>query len=152
MPPCYDENGRLIPQTKFGAVYFQSGEERDLAFLFLNGKIMFDYWGAVGDDFDVTRWMFADFPLDISSLPTNLKDELLRLSEPLEKLMTENTSFKLNAGKKVGNFNLAKCRAVTDKSDQIYAEFLQLREVWSDIELMYFQLVRTDFGDANGEE
>ena len=74
MPPCYDANGQSIPHTKFGQVSFPDARTLDILFTFLNGKIMFAYWCIVGDDFDVTRWMFADFPLDLSALsPAELR-------------------------------------------------------------------------------
>lgn len=152
LPPCYDNRGRLIAHTKFGSVYFTSAEIRDLAFLFLNGKIMFAYWGMIGDDFDVTRWMFADFPIDLCALPMQAQQKLLALTSRLEKLMIENTSFKLNAGKKVGNYNLAKCRSVTDISDKIFAQHLGLGESWQDVELMYAQLVRTNFSEDESDD
>jgi hypothetical protein len=142
-PPCYDANGELIPQTKFGSVAFMNERTRDLAFLFLNGKIMFGYWCMLGDDFDLTRWMFTTFPIDFSVLADC--EDLLRMTEDLDKLMRANTSFKLNAGKRVGNYNLAKCRSVTDRSDAIFAEHLGLTDVWDDIELLYTQIVKTDF-------
>ena len=65
--------------------------------------------------------------------------------------MVQNASFKLNAGKRVGNYNLAKCRTVTDKSDLIIARSLGFLEVWEDIELYYTQVVKTDFSDDDEE-
>jgi tRNA1(Val) A37 N6-methylase TrmN6 len=152
LPPCYDGDGKSIPHTKFGDLYFIDSHTRDLAFLFLNGKIMFAFWCIIGDDFDVSRWMFADFPINLNSIPPETSARLLQLTKDLKDRMVENVSFKLNAGKKVGNYNLAKCREVTDKSDVIFAEYLGLREVWPDIELLYDQIVKTDFdNDAEAE-
>jgi hypothetical protein len=138
LPPCYDRQGKSIPHTKFGTVYFADARTRDLAFLFLNGKISFVFWCMVGDDFDVTQWMFADFPLDLRSIPDRRSARLL-----------QNFSFMLNAGKKVGNYNLAKCRDVTDKSDSIFAGLLGIESAWPDIELLYNQIVKTDFEGAD---
>lgn len=152
MPPCYDARGRKISHTKFGEVFFADDESRDLAFLFLNGKIMFAFWCMIGDDFDVTRWMFTDFPLNLKKISEKHRKELLLLVDELEELMVQNTSFKLNAGKKVGNYNLAKCRRITDKSDAIFAEHLGLTEVMPDIELIYSQIVKTDFSEAEESE
>lgn len=148
LPPCYATDGRPVAHTKFGTLYFESAEVRDWAFLFLNGKIMFAHWCAVGDDFDVTRWMFADFPIDLPALPHAAKKELRPLVDELEHLMMENVSFKLNAGKRVGNYNLARCRAVTDRSDRVFARWLGFESSWQDIELMYAQLVKTDFSET----
>jgi hypothetical protein len=71
----------------------------------------------------------------------------LGLAGEMEELMARNLSFKLNAGRRVGNYNLAKCREVTDKSDRVFAEHLGFQDAWADIELMYEQIVKTDFND-----
>jgi len=66
--------------------------------------------------------------------------------------MKDATSFKLNAGKRVGNYNLARCRHVTDESDRLLVRLFGFEDVWEDIELLYTQLVRTDFGNAGDDE
>jgi hypothetical protein len=70
----------------------------------------------------------------------------------LETAMKEAVSFKLNAGKKVGNYNLARCRQVTDESDAIFAKAFGFEYVWEDIELLYAQCVRTDFSEDDPDE
>jgi hypothetical protein len=152
LPPCYDENGRQIAHTKFGEVYFRDQETRDLAFLLLNGKIMFSFWGMIGDDFDVTQWMFADFPVDFEALPARNRKHLLAFADQLDELMQENVSYKLNAGKKVGNYNLALCRSLTDRIDALFIEALPMSMAREDIELMYSQIVKTDFSSEPEEE
>jgi hypothetical protein len=147
LPPCYDGDGASVPHTKFGSVYFEDEANRDLAFLLLNGKLAFAFWCVVGDDFDVTRWMFEDFPINLRSLAGRAPARLFGLAGELEELMSRNLSFKLNAGRRVGNYNLAKCRDVTDKSDGIFAELLGFQNAWPDVELMYEQMVKTDFND-----
>jgi hypothetical protein len=59
--------------------------------------------------------------------------------------MVRAIQFKLNAGRKVGNYNLAKCRDVTDLSDNVFCEALGFWGAWEDIELYCAQTVRTDF-------
>jgi hypothetical protein len=152
LPPCFDEKGRRIEHTQFGTATFRDADTRDLAFLFLNGKIMYMFWAAVADDFHVTEWMFADFPVDFDAISPEQRKVLLPMASQLEALMQANTSYKLNAGKKVGNFNLAKCRTVTDASDMVFAACVGLTTVWQDIELTYSQIVRTDFGDETESE
>ena len=152
LPPCFDEKGCRIAHTKFGEVCFRDQETRDLAFLLLNGKIMFTFWGMIGDDFDVTQWMFADFPVDFEAITANNRKRLLGLADRLEDLMHANISYKVNAGKKVGNYNLALCRSVTDKIDAIFLETLRMSTVGEDIELMYAQIVKTDFSSELEDE
>lgn len=149
LPPCFDSDGTPILHTKFGEVWVGDPETRDIVFAFLNGKIMFAYWCMVGDDFDVTRWMFANFPLDLVMLSDPQKRQLVSLSDEIDGCMRANTSYKLNAGKRVGNYNLAKCRSTTDVTDAIFAAALGLDKVWDDIELLYSQVVKTDFDDED---
>jgi len=152
MPPCYDADGKPISHTKFGDVWFTDAESRDLAYVFLNGKIMFAYWCMVGDDFDLTRWMFADFPLDLDVFTEKQRHGILSHAQKLEECMRSNLTFKLNAGKRVGNYNLARCRGVTDAADALFASALGLSAVMQDIELLYSQVVKTDFSDAAENE
>lgn len=152
--PCFAANGKRVPQTKYGAIYFQSSEERELAFLLLNGKIEFSFWVAIGDDFDVTKWMFGDLPVALAQLPAVDRKQLLAIVPELKAAVEEAVQYKLNAGKRVGNYNLAKCRHVTDKSDELLARAFGFDHVWDDIELLYTQTVKTDFesGAAEDEE
>ena len=143
--PCFAPNGRRVPQTKYGAIYFQNQETREIAFLLLNGKIEFSYWVAIGDDFDVTKWMFTDLPVSIANLQVNDRQKLLSIVPQLKTAVEDAVQYKLNAGKRVGNYNLAKCRPVTDKSDAVLARAFGLDHVWDDIELLYVQTVKTDF-------
>ena len=149
-PPCYDKDGALVPQTKFGQIYFEKEQDRDLLMLLANGKLMLVYWFIVADDFDLTRWNFTDFPFDLARLDAQDRTQLLRLVPELERAMVANTQFKLNAGKRVGNYNLAKCRDITDQSDSIFLRALGLSKAWHGIELYYAQTVRTNF--ASDEE
>ena len=145
-PPCYDRQGMPVPQTKFGQVYFNDQETLELIMLLANGKLMLAHWFIVADDFDVTRWNVTDFPIDFHRLNARHKTQLRQLVPKLEKAMLNNTQFKLNAGKQVGNYNLAKCREITDRSDAIFSEALGIGEAWEDIQLYYAQVVRTYFG------
>jgi hypothetical protein len=65
--------------------------------------------------------------------------------------MRQNTQFKLNAGKRVGTYNVAKCRGIRDLSDHIFCEAFGFQHVWEDFELYCAQTVRTDFGAEEGE-
>ena len=145
MPPCYDSTGTPVQHTKFGEIYFRDSESCRIAMLLGNGKLMLAFWFAVGDDFDVTRWNVGDFPVDFSQLSKDNVNELLEIVPSLEAAMTEATQFKLNAGRRVGNYNLAKCRDITDLSDHIFCKALGLSDVWKDIELYLAQTVRTDY-------
>ena len=80
------------------------------------------------------------------------EDQRLRLSAllpELEQAMSANLVFKLNAGKNIGNYNLAKCRHITDKIDKIWLEALGLSDLWEEVELEHALVVRTSFEDAD---
>jgi hypothetical protein len=91
--------------------------------------------------------MFTEFPIDFSALDFSQCTRLLSQTQILENAMENAISFKLNAGKNVGNYNLAKCRDVTDHTDKVFTEALQISDLWGEIELMYTQIVRTSFED-----
>jgi hypothetical protein len=149
-PPSYDARGQRIPQTQVGDVFFRDSATRDAAFLVLNGKIMFAYWCLVGDDFHLTRWMFETLPIDVTAL-TVRPDSLAELKQELTTAMDSHLVFKLNAGKQIGSYNLARCRTVTDKVDRWVAATFGLSEVLPDIELMYAQMVKTTSDDEADE-
>ena len=150
--PCFDARGKRVPQTQFGDVSFAGAEERDLAFHLLNGKLQFSFWVAIGDDFHVTKWMFADLPLHPAKLSAAQRQRLQELTPSLKTAVEDAVQYKLNAGKRVGNYNLAKCRPVTDHADRIYAQAFGLMPVWHDIELLYAQTVKTNFEDDTDDD
>lgn len=147
MPPCYDASGKAIRQTQFGKLAFDDARARDIAFALLNTKLQLAYWIAVGDDFHLATWMFGDLPLDVSRLAAGVTRIVEGAVRPLEDAMKAATSFKLNAGKRVGNYNLARCRGVTDVIDHAVCEAAGFGDVMEDIELLYVQVIRTNFGD-----
>jgi hypothetical protein len=150
--PCFSSNGKRVPQTQFGEMYFQSAEAREIAFLLLNGKIEFSFWVALGDDFHVTKWMFGDLPVSLAQLQPTDRKQLTEIVPELKDAVEKAVQYKLNAGKRVGNYNLAKCRPITDKSDEILARAFGFDHVRDDIELLYVQIVKTDFESDAGED
>lgn len=144
LPPCYAGDGSPITQTQFDVLHFSDARLRDLAFLLLNGKWTFAFWCALGDDFHVTRWMVTDLPADLTSLPNAAVRRLLPLAGTLEKAMDQAVSFKRNAGKRVGTYNLARCRKATDRSDRIFADSFGWSDAWDDVELLIRQVVKTE--------
>lgn len=143
-PPCFDAEGRPAPQTKFSTVHFHDAESRDLALLLLNGRIALAWWFLVGDDFDFTRWMIAEFPCDLAAISGDDRVRLLALSAELQTAMRANVSFKRNAGKQVGNYNLTRCRPITDRGDAIFLRLLGFEAIRADIDLLQSQVIRTE--------
>ena len=71
----------------------------------------------------------------------------MALFPDLKGVMRDNVVFKLNAGKNIGNYNLARCRYITDTLDKVWLEALGLSELWEEMELDLALVVRTSFED-----
>lgn len=142
--PCFDSSGTRIPHTKNSIVRFPSKRARDLSFLMLNGKIAFCFWAAVGDDFDVTGDVLRCVPRAWDIQGGERLDQLMEIVDDLRYACSRAVQYKLNAGRKVGTFNLSKCRHVTDVSDQILCAYFGDSSVWEEIELFYAQFVKTE--------
>jgi hypothetical protein len=71
------------------------------------------------DDFDVTETTFKTFPFRPSTLQPEHREALRSFVPRLVEAMAQNVAFKLNAGKRVGTYNLARCRGVTGSPDPL---------------------------------
>src|SRR5262249_5917808 len=140
----FDAAGQKQEQTQFDILYFHEAWQRDAAFLLLNGKWMFAFWSILGDDFHVARWNIAHFPIDLREIPQRMRQLLQSLARCLKREMSRATSFKRNAGKRDGTYNPARCRHITDRSDRFFARLLGRKEVWTEVELLYVQIVKTE--------
>ena len=149
LPPAYNEDGQPLADKNYGTLYFTTRKNRDLAVLLTNGKILFLWWVAMGDDFNVPQRHFTSAPLDISELPADTKNAIVGLLPALVNGMSENVEFKLMVGKNIGNYNLARCRHITDRADQMWLEAMDLGDLWEEIELEHALVVRTSFEDED---
>ncbi len=113
--------------------------------LLANGKLMFVWWAGVGDDFHLTQTVLKSAPVGPRQLTEEHQKFLLASLLDLERAMAENVVFKRNAGKNIGNYNLARCRWITDKADKVWLEALALSDLWEEIQLEYSLVVRTSF-------
>ena len=150
-PPCFTSDWQPLSDSNSGLVHFSNESDRDIALALLNGKIEFCYWVALGDDLNFPKWTFSELPIALAML-SDVREQLLKITPQLKDAIDKSTVFKLNAGKQVGSFNLAKCRHTTNQTDQIIAHAIGFSEVWDDIELLYAQTVKTDFEDGADDE
>jgi len=144
LPPCY-KGEKQVPHSKVANLYFADADTCKLAMLLASGKLMLIFWLVIGDDFDVTRSNLAKFPVDFASLSAPAKKSLLSMLPDLEAAMSNSIQYKTNAGLRIGTYNLAKCRHVTDQSDALFASALGFEEILEDINLYYAQAIRTNF-------
>jgi hypothetical protein len=96
----------------------------------------------------VTRGNFADLPLALDCLSAPAQQQLRFIVSELKTALDDSIVYMPLFGKNIGNYNLAKCRGVTDKSDAILADAFGFTQVWDDIELLYAQTVKTGFDDS----
>ena len=148
LPPAYGPDGSPVLQSQDGTVKFGSRESRDLSLLLANGKLMFVWWAGLGDDFHLTQSVFASLPFGPTQLTQHQKRDLLSAAPELLEAMAENIVFKKNAGKQIGNFNLARCRHLTDVTDRIWLDAVGLSNLWEEVELEHSLVVRTSFEDG----
>lgn len=143
--PCFDEDDKPIPPTGTGRVYFVDSLTLDLAHTLLNGKLGFLWWAIVGDNFHVTNSNFANIPFPLERLGFFAKEKIKSIRVELEEEMQANVVFNTNRGVRAGNYNLAKCRNVSDQSDLIWMDALEFQDVWDEVELAYVQLVKKEY-------
>jgi len=148
-PPASDLDGHPVHQTGYGTVHVLKEEQRDLSMILANGLLMFTWWILIGDDFHLTKGNFASAPLGPGQLSAEQRALALELRPELEEEMRRNLVFKRNAGKNIGNYNLARCRRVTDEADRLWLDALGLDELWEDLVTEHALVVRTSFDDES---
>ena len=150
-PPVTGPDGTALSQTGYGSSRFIEENDRDLSLLLANGLLMYMWWVAIGDDFHLTRTNFTSAPFGPKQLAKRQRAHLLRTVPRLVNAMSENVVFKLNAGKNIGNYNLIRCRHITDEVDKTWLEALGLSDLWEEIELEHTLVVRTSYVEDEDE-
>ena len=95
----------------------------------LAGRLGVWWWGATGDDFHVTTGLMESYPISIKQVETIRKD-LLKVSRELMKEQLRHPLVTKYAGKEMGNYDMSRCRHITDVSDQLILNELGLSEFW----------------------
>ena len=144
LPPAFGKSGEPVKHTKYGPIAFPSPATRDLVMGLANTKLMFLWWMTIGDDFDVTRNNLLSAPFGPNSLSPKQQNRILERLPALQEAMAANVDFKLNAGKQIGNYNLRRCRHITDEIDRLLLEALDLSHLRDEIDLEHSLFVRTD--------
>ncbi len=106
-------------------INFNSEFHRNAVFLFLAGKIGHIMWAMISDAFDVTTGVVTWKALDLDAFDV-VTSELLNYATELNDLQIKNPSVDKNANLLVGNYDLGKCRHITDLSDKFILETLGL--------------------------
>jgi hypothetical protein len=131
-PPSWTMDGRRIPQSKVGKLRFESPDDRDVAFVLLAGRTALWWWAATGDDLDVTVDLLESFPIAIENL-SGIRKDLIKIARKLRVEQQKHPLVTKYAGKEMGNYDMSRCRRVTDRSDRLILEHLGLGEYWPDV-------------------
>jgi hypothetical protein len=131
-PPTWSLSGELIEHTNVSELSFESEELQIMAFAITSGRIAGWWWGAYGDDFHVTAGLLYSIPIDPRKVQKNKK----KIIDLTKKLMIEQkkqplvTKYK---GKLMGNYDMSRCRKITDEIDKLVLDEFGLLEYWPDI-------------------
>ena len=123
-PPIIGLDGtvRKGPHPKHGWLFFDSLEQRNIAFLILASRWVYLWWMMYGDEFDVTKGVLSSFPAGVDSLmASHAFSSLLRLSKSLSDELPRHLKWQTNAGLQVGRYDLRECRHITDDADWLLA-------------------------------
>ena len=117
----------VTKSKRVGCLHFANDRTRDLALLILAGRWGYLWWMMYGDEFHVTRSTLVAFPGDIERLSTSPAGDmelmsLLALSRVLQDEMPNHLAWQINAGVKVGRYNMLKLRHITDEADWLLAK------------------------------
>jgi Eco57I restriction-modification methylase len=149
-PPAWTLDGRRAEQTKVGQLRFESEAVRDVAFTLLAGRLAVWWWGATGDDFDVTAGLLKSFPI----APSDVKaawPKLQRLAKRLREEQPRHPVVTKYAGKEMGNYDMLRCRHITDEADQVVLGALGLAHLWPTVLLADARLAKAT-GERPGTE
>jgi hypothetical protein len=149
-PPAWSPSGERVAQTKIGYMSFADERERDVAFALLAGRLAVWWWGATGDDFDVTRGLLTSFPISLKEVQPAWA-ELANLAEVLREEQPKHPIVTLYAGKEMGNYDMSRCRHITDQADTLVLKTLGLENLWPAVLLADARLVKAT-GERPGTE
>ena len=142
-PPAFDKVRNPDRQTKGANLYFNTREERDIAFLIFSGRWGFLWWVAVGNDMDVNKWCLESFPSRPSEFAND--QQLLSLATALIDEAKKCLFWVKKAGRKMANYDLRQCRHITDEADWLLAQAWRL--TWEQYEAAGNLRDRMTFGN-----
>jgi len=146
LPPSFGTDGLPLSTNDAKTIYAVSDANRKLLSLTLSGIMGFVYWSGLGDDFHVTKGQMTAFPLPPRVPDETARDALHAIFDEFVEALPAVTNFKLNAGKRIGRYDIIKLRHITDRSDAIFKDWLGLTdEMWEEVLLHNAQMVKTDF-------
>ena len=144
-PPAWTPDGARTEQTEVGWLRFENETHRNVAWMLLSGRLGVWWWAATGDDFHVTASLLTSFPI----APDQVEDvwpSLVELAKELRAEQQKHPLVTMYAGKEMGNYDMSRCRHITDRADKLVLATLGFAETWSQVMVADHML-----GKATGE-
>jgi hypothetical protein len=135
-PPAMDARRNPVPQKVVADFFLPSEMEMFITLAVCASKTMFLWWVFTADMFNVKTKTFTDFPLDLNDLSEESRQALAAVGRRLDKRLSSPGDHWLwtpYAGEWYGNFDLTRCRDITDEADEIILQYFGLerhREVF----------------------
>jgi hypothetical protein len=140
-PPAWMPDGERTPQTMIGWLHFVDEASRDLAYVLLAGRLATWWWGATGDDFHVTARLLKSFPIGLREM-VSVEGDLLDLAKELRVEQARHPLVTKYAGKEMGNYDMSRCRHLTDQADRLVLKALGQEDLWSQVLLADSRLAK----------
>ena len=150
VPPVKTPDGSLAPPRMANTLNFKTEADRDVAFVLLSGRIAFWWWASTGDDLNLTKGTLESLPISVTSLK-EVEVQLIHLAKELRRRQKSVLSYTKYRGNEIGNYDMTKCRDITDQSDQVILEALGLSMYWSDLLLADAQMSKSTAGFKESE-
>lgn len=131
-PPTWSLEGEVLRQTKVSELSFDGEENKLIAFGVTAGRIAVWWWGTYGDDFDVTSGLLYSIPIDPKKISKN-REKILELVRQLEIEQKRNPLVTKYKGKWMGNYDMSRCRRMTDEIDKLILDEFDLLKFWPDL-------------------
>jgi hypothetical protein len=121
-PPCLDGNRQPMAQKEVGELHVRNEEDQCLALAVAASRAMFLWWVWTGDAFHVLGRQIKDFPLSSDKLSKVDRDSLISVGKRLAERLAapgDHLLWTPYAGAWYGNFDLTRCRDITDEADEV---------------------------------
>jgi len=140
-PPAWTPDGNRTPQTMIGWLHFVDEASRDLAYVLFAGRLATWWWGATGDDFHVTAELLKSFPIGLREM-ASVEGDLLDLAKELRVEQARHPLVTKYAGKEMGNYDMSRCRHLTDQADRLVLKALGQEDLWPEVLLADSRLAK----------
>jgi len=143
-PPSWEEFDReFINRIESNADWLKCSDidNSNLIFSYLSGRIGYLLWAAISDGFNVTTGVVTWKPLCLDGFNVSA-GKLDKVSKLITRSQIRNPIVDKNNGL-IGNYDLTKCRHITDLSDKLLLETLGYPDLQPNILLVNDWLVKS---------